>query len=146
MKNARLGGIIDARSSDAIRGLRASILGLGPENSLLDAIFASFFGVALKLPRLPNSHAFAGCHMPDIDADRDGLEAFCDSNPQDDRVAVDTCIDGDGSIFHDETDALGNVTKHCTEFVDAHGEPRFVDGISILVKFETTPAMLGRGP
>jgi len=31
------------------------------------------------------------------------------------------------------------VTKQCTEAVDSHGKPRFVDGISVELNFTTSP-------
>jgi len=48
------------------------------------------------------------------------------------------CVDGDGTIVRDEVDASGNVTKHCTEALDAKGNPRFVDGISVELNFKTS--------
>jgi len=142
LKNGRLGGVIDARTADTIRGLTVDQIGLTPENSLLDAIFANVLGPLLALPARPSTDPHAGCRTPDIDVDRDGLEVFCDENTDGDPVTkvVDLCVDGDGTEYRDEV--VGGVTKHCTESVDANGKPRFVDGISVELNFETAPATL----
>jgi hypothetical protein len=140
--NGRLGGVIDAHTADQIRGLEVDEIGLKPEDSLLDAIFANLLGAILALPSLPDDHEYSYCRTPDIDVDRDGLEAFCDSDLSDDKQTVDLCIDGDGTVYRDEVDADGNVTKHCTEFTDDEGNLLFVDGISVAINFDTTPAIL----
>jgi hypothetical protein len=138
--NGRLGGVIDAKTADTIRGLSVSQIGLTPDDSLLDATFANLLGPLLALPKA-NANVqkmYPGCRTPDIDVDGDGLEAFCDSNPNDDIKTVDVCIDGDGTVVKDEVDATGKVTKQCTEAVDSHGKPRFVDGISVELNFTTS--------
>jgi hypothetical protein len=131
--NGRLGGVIDAKTADTIRGLDVSQIGLLPENSLLDATFANLLGPLLALPKANASISkkYPGCRTPDIDVDGDGLEAFCDSNPNDDIKEVDTCIDGDGTVVKD-TD-----TTQCTEAMK-NGKPRFVDGISVELNFTTS--------
>lgn len=138
----RLGGVIDAATADKIRGLDVSEIGLLPEDSLLDAIFANILGPLLALPSLPDTSMWAGCRTPDIDVDRDGLEAFCDSDPLDERQTVDVCIDGDGTVVRDEVDGAGNVTKHCSEARDSDGNLMFVDGISVEINFDTMPTLL----
>lgn len=140
--NGRLGGVIDANTADLVRGLEVEEIGLNPEDSLLDAIFANILGPILALPSLPDSHEYAGCRLPDIDVDQDGLEAFCDSDPLDEKQTVDVCIDGNGSIVFDEVDAQGEVTRNCTEVLDDSGKLRFVDGISVEINFETVPTIL----
>ncbi len=140
-QNGRLGGVIDARTADTIRGLNVDAIMLTPDDSLLDATFANVLGDLLALPKSKNPNVikkYPGCKTPDIDVDGDGLEAFCDSNPNDNIKTVDVCIDGDGTEIHDEVDANGVVTKHCTEALDAKGNPRFVDGISVELNFKTT--------
>lgn len=139
IKNGHLGGVIDAKTADTIRGLEVSQIGLTKENSLLDAVFANLLGPLLALPQTPKTFKYKGCRTPDIDVDGDGLEAFCDTNPDDDKKEVDVCVDGDGTEIKDEVDGAGVVTKHCTEALDAKGKPRFVDGISVELNFETTP-------
>jgi len=131
--NGRLGGVIDAKTADTIRGLDVDQIGLKPENSLLDATFANLLGPLLALPKASSSilKKYPGCRTPDIDVDGDGLEAFCDSNPNDDLKTVDVCIDGDGTEIHD-TD-----TTQCSEAMK-DGKPRFVDGISVELNFQTT--------
>jgi hypothetical protein len=140
IKNGRLGGVIDAKTADTIRGLTVDQIMLTPDESLLDAVFANVLGSLLALPKAsPDvTKDYAGCRTPDIDVDGDGLEAFCDSNEADDNKTVDVCIDGDGTVVKDEVDGSGNVTKHCTEAVDATGKPRFVDGISVELNFTTS--------
>jgi hypothetical protein len=75
---------------------------------------------------------YPGCRTPDIDVDGDGLEAFCDSDPNDDDKSVDVCIDGDGTEIRD------TATTQCTEALLPNGKPRFVDGISVEMNFSTT--------
>jgi len=135
IQNGKLGGVIDARTADKVRGIEVPDINLGPDDSLLDAIFANVLGVFLALPKSENP-MYAECHVPDIDVDRDGLEIFCDSNPEDDVMQVDTCIDGDGTVVTD------NGGSNCTEAVDGDGNPRFVDGISVALTFATVPAVL----
>jgi len=137
----QLGGVIDARTADTIRGLEFMQVGLTKEDSLLDAAFANILGTFLALPK---SHAkgHTECLTPDIDVDRDGLETFCDTTPDDAKKTIDLCIDGDGTEVRDEVDAAGTVTKHCTEATDAKGNPRFVDGISVELDFETRPTVI----
>lgn len=138
--NGRLGGVIDARTADTIRGLNVSQIGLTPDQSLLDATFANILGSLLALPKAKPSvlKDYPDCRTPDIDVDGDGLEAFCDSDPNDDVKEVDTCIDGDGKVYKDVKDGSGHVTKQCTEFTDSKGKPLFVDGISVELNFTTT--------
>jgi hypothetical protein len=142
LTNGRLGGVIDSQSADTIRGLTVDQIGLTPENSLLDAIYGNVLGTLLSLKTTGSDSAHPGCKMPDIDVDRDGYEAFCDSDPNDDRKAVDLCIDGDGTEIWDEVDGAGNVTKECSTALDDAGKPRFADGISVELNFETYPTIL----
>jgi hypothetical protein len=138
-QNGKLGGVIDAKTADTIRGLTISQINLTPDESLLDATFANVLGQLLALPKSKNTKVqkmFPGCLTPDIDVDGDGLEAFCHSDPN--GKTVDVCVDGDGTIVRDEVDGNGNVTKHCTEALDAKGNPRFVDGISVELNFKTS--------
>jgi Putative metal-binding motif len=140
LRHARLGGVIDAVTSDTLRGLEVDVIGLTPENSLLDATFANLLGQILSLPKAGAKvdAKYPGCRTPDIDVDRDGLEAFCDSNPNDTNKAVDVCIDGDGTEFTDVLDAAGEVVMNCTEAM-AGTKRRFVDGISVALTFDTSP-------
>jgi hypothetical protein len=133
IKNARLGGVIDAKTADTIRGLEVEQIGLTPENSLLDAVFANLLGPLLALPKSAKSitDKYNGCRTPDIDVDGDGLESYCDSDPDDDIKVVDICIDGDGT---EVKDVAG---MECSEAVTG-GKNRFVDGISVALKFQTT--------
>jgi len=156
IKNARLGGVIDAKTADTIRGLELDTIGLTPENSLLDAVFANLLGPLLALPKAPMAitSKYEGCRTPDIDVDRDGLEAFCDPcvNPESPAAAncpkdamgfvidpktVSVCIDGDGTEVTDVVDSSGAVTMECSTAMK-DGKSRFVDGISVALKFSTT--------
>ena len=132
LKNGKLGGVIDSKTADTIRGLDVEQIGLLPENSLLDATYANLLGPLLALPKAKNAQEkYPGCRTPDIDVDQDGLEAYCDSNPDDDVKVVDVCIDGDGTEL---TDAGG---MQCTEAMK-DGKNRFIDGISVELNFDTT--------
>lgn len=129
----KLGGVIDAHTADTIRGLDVDQIGLKPENSLLDATFANLLGPLLALPKANKNilAKYPNCRTPDIDVDQDGLEAFCDSTPNDDVKAVDVCIDGDGTEIRDD-----GANQCSTAMKD--GKPRFVDGISVEMNFSTT--------
>lgn len=129
----RLGGVIDAKTADTVRGLDVPEIGLTAENSLLDATFANLLGPLLALPKAKESvtKKYANCRTPDIDVDGDGLEAFCDSDPNDEDKSVDVCIDGDGTEIRDEG------TTQCSEAMK-DGKPRFVDGISVEMNFSTS--------
>jgi len=139
LKNGHLGGVIDSKTADTIRGLTVDQIGLKPEDSLLDATFANLLGPLLALPKADKkiTAKYADCRTPDIDVDNDGLEAFCDSDLNDDFKVVDTCIDGDGTEIKDVVGADGAVIMNCSEALK-DGKPRFVDGISVELNFETT--------
>lgn len=139
--NARLGGIIDARTADSIRGLDVSQIGLMKNQSLLDATFANILGDLLALPKSKNAAVqkkYNGCKTPDIDVDGDGLEAFCQSDPTSMNKVADVCIDGDGTEVMSTYDAMGNILTHCAQALDKAGKPRFVDGISVELNFQTS--------
>ena len=140
LENGKLGGIIDARTADSIRGLTVTQIGLTPDDSLLDAVFANLLGPLLAMPLAKPSvlMTYAGCRTMDIDVDHDGLEAFCDSTPDDGVDTVDICIDGDGTVIKDGDDGVAQ----CTDAMDAMGNYRFVDGISVEMNFETVPAAM----
>ena len=138
--NGKLGGVLDAKTMDTVRGLNVSQIGLTPDDSLLDATFANLLGPLLALPKAASADIqkkYPGCRTPDIDVDGDGLEAFCDSDPNDDNKTVDVCIDGDGTEIHD-TLAADGTTIQCTTAVDSNGKFRFVDGVSVELNFTTT--------
>jgi hypothetical protein len=132
--NGRLGGVIDGKTADTIRGLDVEQIGLTPENSLLDATFANLLGPLLALPKASADviKKYPGCRTPDIDVDGDGLEAFCDSNPNDENKSVDVCIDGDGTEIKDSG------ATQCAAAMGSNGKPRFVDGISVEMNFSTS--------
>ena len=122
----RLDGVLQAFSLDRQRGLFIEEIGLLPEHSLADAFFANILGPILAL-----ESGGRGCRRPDIDVDGDGLETFCDTNPNDDDHTVDLCIDGDGTMIPDgDTD--------CSQALGPSG-PRFVDGISAAFAITAEP-------
>jgi hypothetical protein len=139
LKNGHLGGVLDARTADTIRGLTVTQIGLTPDDSLLDAVFANILGTLLALPKSSTDIQlkYAGCRTPDIDVDQDGLESYCDSDPDNDPKTVDVCIDGDGTEVRDVLDSTGAVIMQCTEAMKGD-QPRFVDGISVELNFETS--------
>ncbi len=132
IKNGHLGGVIDAKTADTIRGLTVEQIGLLPENSLLDATFANLLGPLLALPKAAKkvTDKYTGCRTPDIDVDGDGLEAFCDTDPNDEIKVVDVCIDGDGTEVKDMPG------MECSS-AQKNGKNRFPDGISVELNFET---------
>jgi hypothetical protein len=135
IQNAILGGVLDANTLDKIRGLDVEQIDLKPEDSLLDAIFGNVLGVLLGLQKtkVKIDGSEIDCLTPDIDVDQDGLEAFCDTTGD---GKVDLCVDGDGTKVYDKPG------EECSEARDAEGNLRFVDGISVALKFSTIPAVL----
>ncbi len=144
LSNGRLGGVLDVQTADTIRGLDVEDIGLTPDKSLLDATFANLLGPLLALPLAPPAirETYDGCRTPDIDVDRDGLEIFCDTDSDNnpDTKVVDLCVDGDGTEVRDTMN--GTEVVHCTQAKLPDGTPRFVDGISVELNFETAPATL----
>ncbi len=136
LQNGRLGGVLDAHTTDQIRGLQVDLINLKPEDSLADAIYTNVLGAIFALQGGPVGSPSEGCLRPDIDVDGDGLEGFCDSNPDDELTTIDRCVDGDGTVVLDDG------AFQCTEARDEDGNLRFIDGVSILIKFETVPAVL----
>jgi hypothetical protein len=138
LKNGRLGGVLDAHTLDTIRGLDVEEIGLKKEDSLLDAMFSNpTLGVILNLDKVAVSGGMK-CQVPDVDVDRDGLEAFCDTTPMDEVYRVDMCVDGSGKVYKDGE----NGVTHCTEVKNSRGEFLFADGISVVLTFEAVPAQL----
>jgi hypothetical protein len=129
-----VGGTMRAFRLDLIAAPEVEQIGLSPDDSVLDAFFANLLGPLIALPRLPT---MPGCRTMDIDIDNDGLEAFCDSDPDDTIKRVDTCIDGDGTIVRDGD---GGVAQ-CSQAM-VGGVPRFTDGISISVTLDAKPATI----
>lgn len=125
----RLDGVLQAFMLDRQRGLSLPDVDVPPTHSYLDVMFANVLGPILALETNPS-----GCRMADVDLDDDGLEAFCDSDPDDADKRVDLCIDGDGTMV---LDAPG---VECTEAIGPDG-PRFVDGISAGFGFTAEPAL-----
>jgi hypothetical protein len=136
--NGRLGGVIDANTADRVTGLEVMEIGLTAEDTLLDATFANLLGTLIGLPKVQVTvdGVEITCQTPDVDVDQDGLEAFCDFDPLDDKNNVDVCVDGNGSIVRDTPGV------NCTEALDSEGNLRFVDGISVEINFETVPVSI----
>jgi len=143
-----LGGVLEAVSLAQIKGISAGGV-LTPEQSLLDAVFVGPVATILGLDTDDDGH-----YLPDIDVDGDGLETFwqCDmakdpkcpfSKATSDAGAapaeVNTCKDGDGTIVYNNFD--GNGTP-CALAKDAKGNYRFVDGLSVALKFTAVPVKI----
>lgn len=139
LQNGKLGGVLNAHTTDQLRGFSVDLITLKPENSLADAIYTGVLGAIFNLQAGADGSATEGCLRPDIDVDGDGLEGFCDTSPEDDNNTISKCVDGDGTIILDQSGS------ECTEALDANGKLRFVDGVSILIKFEAVPAVLQFG-
>jgi len=165
-----LGGVLSGYNLDRAPNIASDIFG-EEDNTMLDALVGPG-GILLGLPTvglcrvrggdepplepitLCDTHADCGdveanrcdqeIRSPDIDVDGDGIELWLDLNmDEDDGVfRVDTCVDGDGTIYHDDVDADGTVLSHCTEELDGDGNRRFVDGYSIAIQLTTTPTNL----
>jgi len=171
LTNGMLGGVLSGQSLDRVPNIAVDFLG-GDENSTMLDIIIGSVGTVLSLPTVricvPRADGVemllpvvycednADCgdtelyrcksdvRAPDIDVDDDGTEIFLDLNLDGDSSleAVDTCIDGDGTMVQDTLDASGVVIEHCTEALDNDGNARFVDGFSIALELETTPTNL----
>lgn len=130
-----MGGVAGIRTADAITGFEFPMLGLSAENTLAEAAMGPLLGALLGLPLAPLEirNKYNDCRTPDIDVDGDGLEAFCDSNPGDNALALDVCIDGDGTEIRDAPN------EPCTQARLPNGTPRFADGISAAFRFTAAP-------
>jgi hypothetical protein len=133
----RYGGTMQAHRLDEIAAPIIEEIGTGPGDTELDMFFANLLGPLVALPRSMDPSAPMGCRTPDIDNDGDGLESFCDTNPDDAEKRVDMCIDGDGTVIMDGDDLLPDCTQHTIG-----GVPRFTDGISGALVFSTSPATI----
>lgn len=170
LTNGVLGGVLNGYNLDRAPNIASDIFG-EEDNTMLDALIGPG-GILLGLPTVgvcrerggnevpmepilmcdrtddcvdtENYRCDIEVRAPDIDVDGDGIELFLDLNldNDDDIFRVDTCIDGDGSIFYDTMDASGVVISHCTEELDGDGNLRFVDGYSIAVNLTTTPTII----
>jgi hypothetical protein len=127
-----LGGVLEAASLAQITGINAGGV-IKPDQSLLDAVFVGAAAPILGLDTDKDGH-----NLPDIDVDGDGLETFWQASPAPGTDAkVDTCKDGDGTIIHNNFDGMGTP---CALAKDAKGNLRFVDGLSVAIKFTAVPA------
>ncbi|MDB4964843.1 MAG: putative lipoprotein [Myxococcales bacterium] len=124
----RLGGVLAATTLSQIKGIDAGGV-IKADQSLLDAIFAGAVGTVLGLDTDKEQH-----YQPDIDVDGDGLEAFWQETPGAGSPHVDTCKDGDGTIVRG---------LDCPMAKDAKGNFRFVDGLSVALKFSAVPVKVG---
>ncbi len=129
-----LGGVVDARTLGRIKGFEVSAIMLTKDDSLLDLVFAGFLAQTrfLSLPKDAQEHL-----QPDIDVDGDGLESFWDSTPDDRPFRVDRCKDGDGTVIESKPGAP------CELAMGPDGKPRFVDGISVALRFSAVPVKIG---
>jgi hypothetical protein len=127
-----LGGVLEAVTLAQITHIDAGDV-IKPDQSLLDAVWVGPVGLILGLDSDKNQHL-----LPDIDVDGDGLETFWQEipSPAGQSVHVDTCQDGDGTIIHSMPGAPCALAK------DSKGRYRFVDGLSVAIKFSTVPVVL----
>jgi hypothetical protein len=127
-----LGGVLEAVTLSQITNIDAGGV-IKKDQSLLDAVFVGPVGTILGLDSDKDQHL-----LPDIDVDGDGLETFYNENPPAPgaSVIVDTCKDGDGTIVHSTPDLPCPLAK------DAKGNYRFVDGLSVALKFSAVPVNL----
>jgi hypothetical protein len=130
-----IGGVIGAQTLEGVKGLTISGV-VKPPQTLFDAVFVGPLGNILGLDQDMGQH-----YLPDIDVDGDGLETFYQESPSANGVMqVDTCKDGDGTVVHNNFDGMGT---SCVFAKDSKGVPRFVDGLSMALKFGAVPAVLG---
>jgi hypothetical protein len=124
-----LGGVLEAVSLAGITGINASDV-CKKDQSLLDCIFVGAVGTILGLDTDKDGHS-----LPDIDVDGDGIESFWNTNPPaaGQSIHVDTCKDGDGTIV---------MGTDCPTAKDAKGNYRFVDGLSMALKFNAVPVKI----
>ncbi|HZS39166.1 MAG TPA: putative metal-binding motif-containing protein [Polyangia bacterium] len=129
--NGLLGGVIEAVTMGQITGISAGTF-IKPDQSLLDAIMLGGIAGVLGLDVDKDNHP-----LVDIDVDGDGIETFWQATPTPGMSAhVDTCKDGDGTII------TSTPTAPCVLAKDAKGNYRFVDGLSIALKFSAVPAKI----
>jgi len=142
LTGGRLGGVLDAKTLDTLRNIPIEQIMLKAEDSFLDAIFTNpTLSVIITLPKIDtDGDGETDCATPDIDVDQDGLEGYCNKNLDGDAETnvVDTCIDGDGTVYKDGDMGV----PHCTQIMNPDGTFKFVDGVSVALTFKTTPAKL----
>ena len=127
-----LGGVLEGVTLSQITNIEAGGV-IKKDQSLLDAVFVGPVGTILGLDSDKDQHL-----LPDIDVDGDGLETFYNETPPvgGASLKVDTCKDGDGTIIHSTPDLPCALAK------DAKGNYRFVDGLSVALKFTAVPVNL----
>ncbi len=137
MKNGILGGVLSGRVMGGSPNLLSDFYGT-KEDTLLDVLLGPI-GSTLGLPKDKD-----GNNVPDVDTDGDGIEKFLDKDLDGDtkNFRVDTCVDGDGTIVKNTYDASKKIVTRCTSAKDSKGTYRFVDGWSISLKFDASPASL----
>ena len=132
-----LGGVLEAISLAQIHIAAGGVL--KKEQSLLDGVFVGPAGAVLGLDSDADGH-----YLPDIDVDGDGLETFWQEHKPtagdggSGLQIIDTCKDGDGTIIHNGD----NGVAYCPMAKDAKGNYRFVDGLSMALKFTAVPVKL----
>ena len=137
LKDGMLGGVLSARVMGESPNLLSDFYGT-KDDTLLDVLLGPI-GSTLGLPKDKD-----GNNVPDVDTDGDGIETFLDKDLDGDtkNFRVDTCVDGDGTIVKNTYDAKNKVATRCTSSKDSSGKYRFVDGWSISLKFDASPAAL----
>jgi hypothetical protein len=124
-----LGGVLEAVSLSQITMIDAGGI-IKPDQSLLDAVFVGAAAPILGLDTDNEGHA-----LPDIDVDGDGLESFWQENAvAGESARVNVCKDGDGTLVRGFDCALAKKPD---------GTLRFVDGLSVAIRFTAVPCKLG---
>jgi hypothetical protein len=117
-----LGGVLSAQAMDAVTGINEPAIGLTPQNSLLDAVFAGgTLATLLALPTDANGH-----YLPDVNVDGGQLETFWSSTG---GTTIDTCQDNHGKVY------TSTASQRCVQLKDANGKFLFNDGLSVALTF-----------
>ena len=137
LKKGLLGGVLSGRVMGESPNLLSDFYGT-KDDTLLDVLLGPI-GSTLGLPKDKD-----GNNVPDVDTDGDGVEKFLDKDLDGDtkNFRVDTCVDGDGTQYKNTYDANKKIVTRCTSAKDSKGKYRFVDGWSISLKFDASPARL----
>jgi hypothetical protein len=129
-----LGGVLSTVALAQIH-LDIKAIGLSKDQSLADGVYVGNVMAVLALDTDKMGHA-----EPDIDVDGDGLESFWEEVPAGamPKHAINACKDGDGTVVKNGD----NGVAYCPLAKDSKGNYRFMDGLSLALKFKAVPATL----